>query len=313
LLAVRVGRVDVMCLPNFLIIGAPRSGTTSLYFYLKQHPEVYLSPIKEPQFFAFEGAKDPALPPWSTSIEVYESLFERARNEALIGEASPIYLHTPGCAERIRSHIPDVKMIAVLRNPVDRALSHYLHHRRLKSEKAASFATALSLEEKRIAEGYHPAFFYKNAGLYSRHLKRYYAIFEREQLHVLLYEDLVDKPSVVIREIFQFLGVDVGVRIDLSGIHNLGGVGRYRVIDEFVALTAPRNLCRYKAGRWLVGLWPHARRYVVFRRLLLSWNTKCARKPELASGLRERLVAFFQDDIMELQRLLDRDLSHWLV
>ena len=123
-----------MTMPNFLIIGAMRAGTTSLYHYLKQHPQVYMSPVKEPRFFALEGEKpDPGRPTDErlmnhsiTDIEAYRALFQAVSKETAIGEASPLYLYSPKAPERIRHYIPDAKLIAVLRDPVERAYSHFL-------------------------------------------------------------------------------------------------------------------------------------------------------------------------------------------
>jgi hypothetical protein len=122
-----------MTMPNFLIIGAAKSGTTSLHHYLKQHPQVYMSQIKEPSFFAFEGTK-PAIPgPWKrwaahnfiTDIQAYRSLFQGVSDEVAIGEASTIYLVHPTAPQRIRHYVPDAKLIAILRDPAERAYSNY--------------------------------------------------------------------------------------------------------------------------------------------------------------------------------------------
>ncbi|NEO53881.1 MAG: sulfotransferase [Okeania sp. SIO3B5] len=144
-----------MSMPNFLMIGAPKAGTTSLYEYLKQHPQVYLSEIKEPHFFSFEGRtqgfNDPSRANFIrkkvTKIEDYKKLFEEVKDEVAIGEASTSYIYIPEAVERIKKYVPDVKIIAILRNPADRAFSHYLQHRKNGTEVFLDFADALKEEQ----------------------------------------------------------------------------------------------------------------------------------------------------------------------
>src|SRR3712207_4104321 len=131
-----------MTLPNFLVIGAMKSGTTALYYYLEQHPEIYMSPVKEPNFFSQENAADTV-----THIGTYEQLFKGASGKKAIGEASHSYLYEPRAAAEIRRYVPKVKLIAILRNPIDRAYSHFLHMVRSGTEPLDDFAQALREEE----------------------------------------------------------------------------------------------------------------------------------------------------------------------
>jgi len=126
-----------MTIPNFLIIGAAKSGTTSLYHALKQHPKIFMSPVKEPNFFALEGGElnypqgtvDPRyLAQCITTKEEYNQQFEGVSNEIAVGEASPIYLYHPQAPVRIKNCLPNVKIIVILRNPIERAYSNFLHH-----------------------------------------------------------------------------------------------------------------------------------------------------------------------------------------
>lgn len=118
-------------MPNFLVIGAVKAGTTSLYHYLQEHPQVYMSSVKEPRFFVLEGKQSDEqnapgfLRTRITTIEAYRALFDGVTTEVAIGEATPDYIHDPEAAPRIQQHLPDVRLIAMLRNPVDRAFSHY--------------------------------------------------------------------------------------------------------------------------------------------------------------------------------------------
>jgi len=163
-----------MTMPNFLIIGAPKSGTTSIYQYLAEHPEVFMSPVKEPHFFAFEGqtlsfrgpGDDREFGRYVTTIEEYQNLFQNVSDEKAIGEATPSYLSiqsAPGC---IQKYVPGVKMIAILRNPVDRAFSNFVFMVQLGYEPLTEFQSALEQEESRISAGWSHRFHYKRRGFY---------------------------------------------------------------------------------------------------------------------------------------------------
>ena len=139
-----------MTMPTFLIIGAGKSGTTSLYYYLKQHPQVYMSPVKEAHFFDQDEGEKPdfrgpgrSSPPPITSIEDYRALFRGVTDETAVGEATPSYIYIPGAPGRIRRRIPDAKLIAGLRNPTDRAYSAFLHTVRSGRERLTDLARAL--------------------------------------------------------------------------------------------------------------------------------------------------------------------------
>src|SRR3712207_6354190 len=133
-----------MTMPNFLIIGAMKSGTTALYYYLEQHPEIYMSPVKEPNFFSSQEQENAA--DAVTDIGTYQHLFRGVSGEKAIGEASHSYLYEPGAAAEIRRYLPEAKLIAILRNPIDRAYSHFLHMVRSGTEPLDDFAQALQEE-----------------------------------------------------------------------------------------------------------------------------------------------------------------------
>ena len=141
------------CLPDFLLIGAGKSGTTAVHSCLDQHPEIYMSAIKEPNFFALEGTKlncqqnDPEQRfhyPWSvTSLEEYKELFVQKTEGQICGESSPMYLYSPEAVQRIKNYVPEIILIAILRNPADRLYSRYMHLARENREPSQSFADAL--------------------------------------------------------------------------------------------------------------------------------------------------------------------------
>ena len=164
-----------MTLPNFLLIGAAKSGTSSLYHYFRQHPQIYMSPNKEPSFFAYEGKAIQLTGPGDqdfhakrivTDLIDYQALFGDRTNQPAIGEASILYLYAPDAPARIHHYLPDVKLMAVLRNPVDRAFSSYAHLRRDGRESIADFRLALQEEEARIKANWEHQWHYAQLGFY---------------------------------------------------------------------------------------------------------------------------------------------------
>jgi hypothetical protein len=301
------GCVIAVTLPNFLVIGAQKAGTTALYQYLKQHPQIYMSPVKEPHFFSFEGEKPVSLGQGRkltdhiTHIEAYRRLFEGVSAEAAVGEASPSYIYIPQSAERIRHHVPEAKLIAVLRNPADRAYSNFLYAIKLGREPLTDFAQALSEEDARIQNGWGAFWHYKRKGFYYEQLERYFDKFDRNQIKIYLYEDLDAEPVVVLRDIFSFLGVDESYVPDISARHNVSGVPKSRTsravvtgietVTPFLKRVLPADL----------------------RRVRESIRNKVLHEPPpLSAETREQLAELFREDILKLQNLIHRDLSAWL-
>ena len=205
-----------MSLPNFLVIGAAKAGTTSLYYYLKQHPEIFLPFQKELKFFAFEGE---TFGNAINNIEDYKEQFRDTKAETAIGEISPVYLCLASkSAPKIKHYLPDVKLIAILRNPVERAYSHFLFRasKSLNAEPLQDFKQAIMEEERRLKEGYSYHFMYKNTGYYYQHLKHYFDLFPKEQIKIYLYEDFTQNTNLVLQDIFRFLNVNDNFLPDTS-------------------------------------------------------------------------------------------------
>jgi hypothetical protein len=271
--------------PNFLIIGANRSGTTSLFHYLRQHPEIYLSPGKEPMFFTLYGTPpDPRRPDAATTrrgvfrVEDYLALFEGVTAERAVGEASTSYLADPRAPARIRHHIPAVRLFAILRQPAERAYSAYRYHVRHGMESLANFADAV-----RSARNPGDWRGYVAVGHYHRHLRRYYATFERSQIFVYLYEDLQTRPAWLIGEICRALGVADSFLPDMSIRHNASTDGR-----------------------------PPSRAFRFWDRVSRRARHQPAADPGMSREVREELNQLYRGDILALQDLIGRDLSHWL-
>ncbi len=297
-----------MTMPNFLIIGAMKAGTTALYSYLEQHPQVYMSPVKEPNFFAFESEKMDFQAPYDqeginrdsiTRIEAYRELFDGVTNEKAIGEASHWYLYSPKAPGRIRYHIPEAKLIAVLRNPVDRAYSQFLHFVRDGQEPITDFAQALQEEEQRISNNW--AFGrYASRGFYYAQLKRYFDTFDRDQIKVYLHEDLSADLMGVLRGTFGFLGVDETFVPEISVKPNVSGIPKSRALHTL--FTRPTRIKAVLKRRLPAGM----------LRLASDVKDRNLAKPQLTPEVRRQLIEVYREDISKLQDLIDRDLSGWL-
>jgi hypothetical protein len=294
-------------LPNFLIIGAQKSGTTSLYYYLKQHPEIYMSPAKEVHFFDNEGGKpDFGGPPGRrpmfpnpTGIEEYRAMFSGAKNEKAIGEASPSYMYVPKVPERIKHHIPEAKLIAVLRDPAERAYSAFLHTLRSGREPLDDFGEALRAEQGRVEQNWHHLYHYRARGLYHEQLLRYHEAFGPDKVRVHLYEDLSRNPAGVVQDICRFVGVDDSFEPDTSVRYNASGVPRSGAVSALV---------RRSSG----ALGPALKRVVPFGFRQKVKGRVYAAAPPMPEEAREELAEYYREDVGRLQDLIGRDLSGWL-
>lgn len=211
-----------MTMPTFLVIGAAKAGTTSLRHYLAQHPEIYMAPRGEPSFFAHAGESykfhGPGDDDWTfvTDRDEYARLFAPGAAYSARGEISPRYLYFEKAAPRIREHIPEARLIAILRHPVDRAYSHFLMNRGRDCEPVADFALAMEQEADRLARGWGWDWCYVGAGLYHHQLSRYTERFAAANLKVFFYEEYRNDQDRFFGELFDFLGVDSGFRPDTS-------------------------------------------------------------------------------------------------
>lgn len=295
-------------MPNFVVIGAAKSGTTALHRYLKQHAEIFMSQQKELRFFPFEdqppafrGPHDMAdMDSAIKKIEDYRACFAQGAQYPARGEASPLYMYYPRSAERIRHHIPDAKLIAILRHPADRAYSQFIMKQR-DGREPLCFSDALAAEEKRISDGWSHHWHYRQRGFYAAQLKPYFELFKREQLKIYLYEDYLADNVGFIQDIFRFLNVDDTFVPDMSVRHNVSKIPRSHALQVF--LTEPRltkNLLKPLVPvRWSRRIGDHLRQ----RNLT---------KPPLSPKIRRQLIEIYREDITKLQDMLQRDLSHWL-
>ena len=293
--------------PTFLIIGAQKCGTDALYHALQQHPDIAMSPNKEPFFFLMDGTlPDYRLPgPRYKNRLVYDwdaylQLFANAEGKRAIGEASAIYLSSyfpEKTAARIRDRIPGAKLIALVRQPAERAYSAYNFYRARDFEPLASFAEALAAEPARIQANDTPDFRYRMNGFYDANLKPYYDLFPREQIRVYLFEEWNADPAGTLRSIFRFLDVDENAPI---------GVERRNVTHRYRSQQLHRFLAR--PGRF--GKRLHRFLPAGLRSRLDRWNQM--QPLPMPLDIRRELTEGYREDILNLQARIGRDLSHWL-
>ena len=230
-----------MTVPDFFIVGAAKAGTTSVADYLSQHPQLYISPVKEPHYFAKDIHQDELRPllkkrlkdinleavfqsegkekihrAYINDREVYERLFSFAKPGQLKGEASPSYLYSTVAANEIYRQNPSARIIIILREPVSRAFSNYLMDLRI-GYATGSFEDALKEDAGSSSTSWGSRSLYRELGLYSEQVKRYFSVFPKEQICVLLYDDLQTDTPGSLRKILQFLDVSDDIRnFDLS-------------------------------------------------------------------------------------------------
>ena len=296
-------------MPTFLLLGAMKAGTTALYTALDQHPDVFMSRVKEPNFFAFaedepnfqapidqrpEGVNHTSI----TDLDRYQELFAGATDEAARGEASHWYLYHPDAPANIERYVPEARLVAMLRNPVERAYSEFLHFVRDQDEPLTDFAATLDAEEERIANHWALGR-YVDRGCYDEQLERYLNRFPREQIRVYLFDDFVDDPAAIRQDLFRFIGVDSSFEPDDRRV-NASGIPQSRWLHALLTAAAP-------VREAVVPLLPDA---------LVDWvndlKNRNLEKPSMDPAVRARLIDTFRPHVRRLEDLLDRDLSHWL-
>jgi hypothetical protein len=289
-------------LPDFVIVGAARCGTTSLYAYLRQHPEVFMSPEKETDYFSLGDLPPDEVPrnasPYrARSRAEYEHLFAGAGAAGAVGEASPTYLFYPRSAARMQRVIPRAKLICILRDPVERAYSHYALARKMGFEVEEDFAAAVALEDERWAGDRSMRFTYTRASLYHDGLHELWSRFPRERTLLLLFHEFAADPAGTMRTVHEFVGVDPGFTPDVGVVHNRSMVPKSGLVRE--AFARPFRLRRFLQRN----LPP---------RLVTRLGNAIMRPPaRLAPDIRARLLPRFVDDVRRLETLIGRDLSPW--
>lgn len=291
--------------PNLFLVGAAKSATTTLYAQLKTHPDVFMSDNKEPHYLCCDHLAEPVRGPGDEGFERnlirtlddYLPLFAAAGSARYVGEASVYYLTFPDTAERIKELSQDARIMMVLRNPVERAFSAYMHTIRDGREEL-SFPEGLAAEPGRIAGGYQPGWWYRTVGNYSESLRHYLDVFGRERVFIRLFEDFADQTAVM-SDLWAFLDLDP-VTIDASQQLNASGRPKNRRLYDFFAKPNP-------ARTVLRRLSPAPVRQRVRQRALGALDREA-----MDAAVRLSLATDFRDDILQLESVLGRSLESWL-
>lgn len=292
--------------PNFFVVGAHKAGTTSLYTYLKQHPQIFMPDrIKEPCYFRGDPCSFEPGPPLQERKNFYIKLFERAVGFKAIGESSTDYLYySRKSALNIKQHDPWAKIIVILRNPIERAYSNFIWALKEGVESERNFRSALNLEQARREQGMGSVWHYKAKGFYASQVRDYLDVFNTHQVKVFLFEELQKDATSVCQESFSFLEVDPFLP-DTSISHNVSGVARIAVLQR--ALNRPSGLMK------LGYLLPAGLRKLA-RAVVRKTNTQNDRKrwPQHEKDDAAYLLDLYRSDILELQEVIGKDLGPWL-
>ncbi|MEM8677491.1 MAG: sulfotransferase [Cyanobacteria bacterium P01_G01_bin.67] len=299
--------------PNFFIVGQPKSGTTALHGFLQQHPEIFMSSIKEPHFFCsdfhLESDQHHGKRLFFDFREEspYLQLFARAKTELAAGEATVNYLYSRVAAEKIHNFNPDAKIIILLREPAQYLYSLHSHYAKFTEESELDFATALALEAER-QQGKHPSprvmapsfLFYSERVKYYQQVKRYYDRFPTEQIKVIIYEEFKADNEGIYREILEFLGVDNSFTPNYAAV-NVNKEVKYPALNNFVnhplVKTISKNLISQEFNEFI--------RDNIVEKLL--WHQ--APKESIAPEMKLELMQKYQPEVAKIAELIDADLE----
>ena len=300
--------------PDFFIIGTPKGGTTALHAALVGHPQLHMSAAKEPKFFMCDGAPPPrsgqrgpgdahSAQEWMWREADYLRLFADVPREVLAGESTPFYLYDRAAQQRIAERTPDARLIAVIRDPVDRAYSNWMHLWSDGLEPIPDFHRALEREDLRVAHGYAPFWHYTRLGRYGEQLRHLYGLFPRRQVLVLRYRELAEEPDRTIAKVCEFLGV---------GYH-AGARSRPDNVRPYV-LPGPRASALGSAIRAGAAIGAHVPPGV-WRRveapLRSARHQGGGRRPKLTVEQRRGALGRFVDDIALLEDVTGESFDDW--
>jgi hypothetical protein len=301
-----------MPLPDFFVMGAPKAGTTALHAALAEHPQLFLSAVKEPKYFLCGDRPPPhqggpgdahSAREWVWDRQRYEELFTSAPPGSLCGESTPFYLADLASHQRIHEAVPGARMVVVLRDPVDRAYSNWAHLWADGLETIDNFVAACAEERRRRDAGWAPFWRYLETGLYGRQLLHLFGLFPREQVHIIRYMDLVEAPAETLDGVCRFLGVAEGMVTEVPA-RNVGG---------YVPPTRYARVLRtaFRGGASIGRHFPPQ----VWRTasLPLQWLLQRTpqHRPELAESERAQLVDHFAEDIDIVEEITGWDLQAW--
>ena len=279
---------------GIFIVGAPKAGTTSLHYYLNEHPEILMSSVKEPDFFSDKEIVDQGLYYGTTRINTsqkYHNLFQEKKDAKIFGESSVSYLFYPEVPKRIKEYNTDAKIIIMLRNPVDRAFSHYLMDFRL-GLLSDEFEDVFNKKEGLKFQQYFLL------GNYYSQVKRYYDEFSKENVHIIWYSDFKKDAEKEIQKVFKFIGIDLDYKVNFETVHNSFSMPKNKIIRKIYSVIWLRKLLSF--------LLPST-----FVRFTKSTLFKKRSKPKITTESSKTFTEYYLDDICKLEELLSINLSEW--
>lgn len=301
-----------MALPDFLVIGAPKAGTTALHAALARHPDLYMSAVKEPKFFLTDGPPPDRGGPGDVQTyrehiwrrDEYEALFRAAPPGALLGESTPFYLYDLDAQRRIAALIPTARLIVLVRDPVERAHSNWTHLWSAGREPIGDFLRACAEEDRRVTAGWSSFWHYVRLGKYGEQLEHLYGLFPREQVLVIRYRGLIDEPARVLDEISTFLGVRRGAITDIPR-ENVTAHPERSVTHAALSRTL-RGI--EAAGRHLPGSFAAD----VTARIERNLQRNARSRQPLTWAERQAILPGLEQDIRLLEKITGADFSDWL-
>lgn len=292
--------------PNLFLAGAPKCGTTSMAYYLGQHPQIFSPRVKEPVFFGFDLTRGETF----CTEEKYLNLYEKWSTERYALDASTAYFYSRSAAYEIRERSNDPRILMMVRNPVDAAYSLYYEHRRLGFETLETFEESLDAEKERAENRIPPKIgnserhLYSKVYAYTENISHYQSVFGEDMVWVIVFDDLIERPKEVLEETHSFLGIQKVSNIALE-VKNLGHEIKSYSLQSFA--KNPPNWA-VKLTKWLLS---PERRHAI-RDKILSLNISLKKNPPMNTETRQRLVERFTPEVERLSALLNRDLTHWV-
>ncbi len=312
-------------LPTFLIVGAVKAGTTSLHEYLQMHPEVFMSPVKETNYFSdadmlfadfnIDYKQDISVNldkylagPMDKKVHIahvrtweqYQKLFRNVKNEKAIGEVSNSYLFGPSAANAIKNKLPNAKIVMILRNPVERLYSQFLMNLKLGKILEKDLLKEIEADQNKKIKGWGVSHLYLEVGNYYEQVKKYYDVFPASQIKVILYEDFKLNAASVMKDLFLFLNVDPDFPIDMSIKYNEAGLPRFGRLNYWLTQMGVQGLVKKLFSAKLKD------------RLKELIYTK-ENIPVITEDEKMFLKNYYRNDINQLSELIHRDISNWII
>jgi hypothetical protein len=288
--------------PNFFLVGAPRSGTTSLHEYLSQIPDVFMSKLKEPYYFMTRWDDSSIIRGMRVrNKEEYLRLFRKAKGYSAIGESTPLYLWDPGTPAKISEIVPDAKIIMILRNPIDRAFSHYLYMIRFGFEQSSDFYEALKNDYNNPQKVVGLSHLYIDFGLYAEQVKRYLDVFGKRNVMVLIYEEFIKETRTSLENVLEFLEtsstIPANTKLTAYNQHS------FSTPSKLLMRLVKYSSSSHTLNRMTQAI-PSSLKNFVLDRLLLNR----ADKPRISDDAFSFLASIYHDDAIRLSRILNRTL-----